>query len=240
MVSYRSRRIEQLHGGRVDALTYADLQNLVTNKIREQFDVEYKKQHYGNGDSERRNLCGDVAALANTAGGVLILGIDEDHHAQAKEVVGVAIDDAQIRRILQIVAAGVSPVPMFDIHPVSDPDPGHQGRGVLVVAVSRSVRQPHAVLVDEKLRYPKRHGTTIDYLSEPEVAEAYRERFLRIGQAHTLAAARVDSVTSMLPNDDPERYPPVPVTLPWATLDGDPHTMRLCLTTPERIALFRT
>ena len=36
-----------------------------------------------------------------------------------------------------------------------------------------------------------------------------------------------------------EVYPPAPVTLPWATLDGEPRTVRLYLTTSVGTALFR-
>ena len=66
-------------------------------------------------------------------------------------------------------------MPVFEVLPVEDPaSPGH---GFLVVAVVRSPLAPHAVLVNEGFRYPRRNGTTTRYLSEPEVATAYRERF---------------------------------------------------------------
>jgi hypothetical protein len=52
-----------------------------------------------------------------------------------------------------------------------------RGHGVLLIAVPRSPLAPHAVIVNNTLRYPRRNGTTTDYLSEPEVASAYRERF---------------------------------------------------------------
>jgi hypothetical protein len=122
-------------------------------------------------------LAGDVAALANSAGGILVLGIAEDDHARAATAPGVTISDGEIRRIHQIVAEKVAPVPVVEVLPVHDP--ANPGRGFLVIAVPRSPRAPHAVLVNEGLRFPVRNGTTTRYLSEPEVATAYRERFAR-------------------------------------------------------------
>jgi hypothetical protein len=69
----------------------------------------------------------------------------------------------------------VLPLPVFDVVRVEDPArPGH---GLVLIAVPRSQLAPHAVIVNDGLRYPRRNGATTRYLSEPEVAAAYRERF---------------------------------------------------------------
>ena len=66
-------------------------------------------------------------------------------------------------------------MPVIDVLRVEDP--GQPGHGLAVVAVPRSPLAPHAVVVNDGLRYPRRNGATIRYLSEPEVADAYRQRF---------------------------------------------------------------
>ncbi len=66
-------------------------------------------------------------------------------------------------------------MPLIDVLRVEDPN--RSGHGLVVIAVPRSPLAPHAVVVNEGLRYPKRYGATTRYLSEPEVADAYRERF---------------------------------------------------------------
>jgi hypothetical protein len=48
---------------------------------------------------------------------------------------------------------------------------------VVLIAVPRSPLAPHAVVVNDGLRYPRRNSATTRYLSEPEVADAYRARF---------------------------------------------------------------
>jgi predicted HTH transcriptional regulator len=53
--------------------------------------LEFKGELYGGNDRAKRDLAGDVAALANTAGGVLLLGVTEDDQARATELPGVGV-----------------------------------------------------------------------------------------------------------------------------------------------------
>lgn len=175
MVALRSRRLERIFGSTLNDVTHAQLHELVTTGVTEAYDLDFKGELYGHGDKDKRALAGDVAAMANTAGGVIVLGIAEDDQARAADAPGVAISDQEINRIHQTVASGVNPLPRFDVRSVEDPD--KDGHGFILIAVPRSVMSPHAVLINDALRYPRRNGTTTDYLSEAEVAEAYRARF---------------------------------------------------------------
>ncbi|MFI0449781.1 hypothetical protein [Actinomadura sp. 6N118] len=74
MVTFRSRRLERLFGARMDAVSHAQVADLVTNAVTEDFDLDFKVELYGRADKDRRALAGDVAALANTAGGVIVSG----------------------------------------------------------------------------------------------------------------------------------------------------------------------
>jgi hypothetical protein len=188
MVALRSRRLEALLGTPLDDLRYEHVEALMTNHVSEAFDLDFKATLYGNSDRDRKDLATDVAALANTAGGLLVLGIEEDRQARAVAAPGVAVSDDEVRRILQIVGSLVVPLPVFEPLPVLKP--GETGHGFLVVAVSKSPLAPHAVIVNQRLRYPRRNGTTTRYLSEPEVASAYRERLAGV-QRQT---ARVEEV----------------------------------------------
>jgi len=89
-------------------------------------------------------------ARANTAGGVIIIGIGEDKSARAATAPGVDITDVEMSRIRQIVAAGVSPMPAFDLLPVVDGDSDPLApHGFVLIAVPRSPLAPHAVLINE-------------------------------------------------------------------------------------------
>jgi hypothetical protein len=180
LASFRSRRIEALLGSSIDGATQADVTSLITTGAVEDFDLDFKEKLYGfkeklygNGDSDKRALAGDVAAMANTAGGLIVIGVQEDDQARAASAPGVPLSDDETRRMTQIIA-GISPLPVVEIRAIpSAADPNH---GFYLLAVPRSPRGPHAVPVNGGLRYPKRNGSTIRYLSEPEVADAYRQR----------------------------------------------------------------
>ena len=175
MVALRSARLEALLGSRLEQVQYSAVMTLISNQVAEAFDLDFKSEMYGSSDRDKRDAATDVAALANTAGGLIIGGIAEDDQARAAAAPGVALSDADERRIRQIVASQVVPMPVIDVMRVEDPArPGH---GLVLIAVPRSPLAPHAVIVNEGLRYPRRNGATTRYLSEPEVAAAYRERF---------------------------------------------------------------
>ncbi|MGC4750160.1 helix-turn-helix domain-containing protein [Micromonospora sp. DT201] len=181
MVALRSRRLESIFGTALDTLASHHIHALVTAGVQEAFDLDFKQTLYGGKDQEKRALAGDVAALANTGGGVIILGVEEDDQARATKAPGVAISDAEVARMRQSIASLVAPMPVVDILTVPEPatNAGEDGtqQGFIVVAVPRSPGAPHAVLINDGLRYPMRNGATTRYLSEPEVATAYRNRF---------------------------------------------------------------
>jgi hypothetical protein len=171
----RSRRLEKVLGAPIAELTSEHMRRLVEERVQETFDLDFKRDLYGYSDSAKRELAADVAAMANSGGGLIILGIDEDEHACAQAASGVLADDADVTRILQIVGSLVAPVPDIDVRVVMDAESADK-TSYLLVAVDRSPAAPHAVAVDKGLRYPRRNGTTKRYLTEGEVADAYRSR----------------------------------------------------------------
>ncbi|NES14605.1 MULTISPECIES: helix-turn-helix domain-containing protein [Micromonospora] len=176
MPTLRNRRLEQLLGGPIDeTLTYAQVKGLIPDTT-EGPDLDFKRDTYTSSDRDRKALCGDVGALANANGGILILGMDEDNQGRAANDTGVTISDDERRRLRQTVVANVHPTPTFDIIPVEDPD--RPGTGFLIIWIAQSATAPHAYVNQNKsLLYPKRIGTETIWLSEAEVAEAYRARF---------------------------------------------------------------
>jgi len=202
MALIRSRRLDTVLGAPVDALTAEHIEALVSNRISEAFDLDFKATIYGNSDRDRRDLCGDVASLANASGGVIVLGVEEDDHAIATGAPGVELGDGERNRMLQIIASGVAPLPALEV--IAVPSAGDPARGWWVLAVPRSTRSPHAVVVNDGFRFPTRHGTTIRYLSEPEIAAEYRRRDVRAGEL----TARLDTVvTESLASVDREHGP---------------------------------
>ena len=174
-----SRRLEVLFGARLNDIDHSHIEALVTNGVTEDFDLDFKSELYANNDAAKRDLAGDVAALANTAGGVIVLGIVEDDQAKASEARPVTLSEEEVRRMRLFVASRVAPVPAFDVVAVrGDAD----GEGYYLLVGPPSTSGPHGVLINDGFRFPVRNGSTIRYLSEPEIAAAYRERFRTVGE----------------------------------------------------------
>ncbi|MFF4414234.1 helix-turn-helix domain-containing protein [Streptosporangium sp. NPDC001559] len=217
MTVLRSTRLEALLGSTPltsDALRYHHLELLVTGQVFEAEDLDYKRELYKRDDTAKRNLCGDVAALANTRGGILILGADEDDQGRATALPGVDLSDGEATRMQQILAGGLAPRPPVDIIPVENP--AAPGTGCYVIAVAAGPRYPYGVLINNGYRYPRRVGTTIGYLTEPEIETAYRRRDAarrdqaeRAGRIEATAISRLDPaepwlVMSLVPDQPGE------------------------------------
>jgi hypothetical protein len=209
-------------GAHFDELTAERIQSLVTNGVAESFDLDFKETLYGKSDSAKRDLVGDVAALANTAGGVIVVGVAENGQAQATAADGVDLSDAERARMLQVIASGVSPLPAVDIIPVPLPHKEQAGdsepvgdaeqttRGYFLITVPRSLTAPHALIVNHGFRLPKRNRPTTRYQSEPEVAAAYRERFSTLAAQGERVEAMEQELRSHLETD---RFPWLIVSL---------------------------
>lgn len=184
-------RIERLLGARIAALTEADLRRVITRGVQEDVDLDFKQETYTTNETKRA-LATDVAAMANTLGGVIIIGI-RDEEAVAVELTPVELSDAAEAAMYQTVHSQITPTPQFAIRRVSGEQ---EGFGYFVLDVPRSTAAPHAVRAgDHALRFPRRYGTTTAYMSESEVADSYRSRFAAArGQVERLRAIHDDGV----------------------------------------------
>lgn len=202
----RIPRVEALLGCRLADVDSGVLTRIVSNRLREDTDIEFKGQVYGASDAERRNAAGDVAAMANGSGGVIMLGIAEGGGA-ASAVTPVPLSEETELRLRQSIVGLTAPAPYFVIHRV--PISGENGVYLLIVPASPDA--PHAVRVNDALRYVQRDGARIRVLPESEVADRYRRRLER-------ARADVDRADQMLefaqPLLDPEQSWLVAVLVP--------------------------
>ena len=216
-MSIRLPRIEALIGQQLERGTESDLAKLTAGGVPEDTDLDYKQQLYGSSDSDKRDLAGDVAALANSLGGLLLIGVQENGTGNAAQLSPVAVTGQENVRIRQIVATYVAPIPQFEIFQV--PSVNAPSNSYLLLVVAPSAYRPHAVRVNDALRYPVRDGPRIRYLTESEVADMYRGRFLTgDNQVARLDQVEKDGLDNLAPASS------------WLTLSIVP-------TTPARFAV---
>jgi predicted HTH transcriptional regulator len=92
--------------------TKADLQRLVDEGLEESLTLDYKASPSLSRDGKNpEELCKDVSALANSAGGQLIYGIEEDKAAGKPSKVDEGVTDPKIPKkwIEQILNSKVQP-----------------------------------------------------------------------------------------------------------------------------------
>jgi hypothetical protein len=122
-----------------------------------------------------------------TEGGVIVIGV-RDENDVAVERTPVEMDAGEEGRMRSIGASNIVPYAPFYIRPV--PSEETPGRGYYLILVPPSPDRPHAVRKGIDLRYPRRDGADKRWLSESEVADAYRDRFTRVRSD----VARVEAV----------------------------------------------
>lgn len=167
-------RLREVLGAPVGELTESHISGLVDQRVEESFDLDFKETVYGSSDGDKQSLAVDVAALANSGGGLLLLGLrDEDSVAIA--VTPVTFSETEELKMRQVVADRVFPKPAWAIHRV--PTSKAPSTGFYACVVHQSPIAPHAVFHSGNLKYPVRDQKRNRPLGEHEVAERYRHRF---------------------------------------------------------------
>ncbi|MFD8261626.1 helix-turn-helix domain-containing protein [Streptomyces griseoluteus] len=133
----------------------------------------------------------DVAALANTAGGTLILGLEEDRATSIPVRANPEPLTDQLRKTYrEALAWRMDPPAECDIAFVAEDPADPAPRGLVVISVPPSAQGPHAVtglkdVRDGTLRFPYRNDNTTSYMNLTQVKRA-------IAASASMAAGRHD------------------------------------------------
>ena len=175
----------------IENVDAAALRALVENGVAEGKTIEYKRELPGRRDSDKVWFPEAVSAFANTAGGDLLLGVEEKHGVPVA-LPGVEIDnvDGEKLRLEQVLHSGLQPrLPRVDIWPVEV----EEGRYVVLVRVPRSWVGPHRVAKNSRFyartsagRYPLDVGElrTAFTMSESIPARIRDFRTERLARVH--------------------------------------------------------
>ena len=130
----------------IDLKTKADLQRLVDEALEESLTLDYKASAALSREGKAPDeMCKDVTALANSAGGQLVYVIEEDKVTRKPSRVDDGVDDTKITRewIEQIINSRVQPR-MNGVRTVRI-DMGN-GKFGYVISVPQSQTGPHRIL----------------------------------------------------------------------------------------------
>ncbi len=134
----------------LDDVDEADVGQLVADGQHEGLSVELKRDMYGNADADRKEFLKDLSSFANSAGGHLIIGIDEARGAAVAIAPIEGDPDATLQRLEQIARTGIEPrIVGIRMRAV----PIAAGGFVFIIRVPKSWNPPHRVALQNSNRF---------------------------------------------------------------------------------------
>lgn len=131
----------------LEKITFDDLDQFVQQKWPEGKSIDYKRDAYGNRDEDKKELLKDVSSFANTIGGDILIGVDEDKGVPVGIPGVVLVDvDKEKLRLEGIIRQGLEPRIDFGIHHVTLPS----GSLALIIRIKESLLFPHRVVYQGK------------------------------------------------------------------------------------------
>ena len=139
----------------IDEIKESDLQNLITSGVPESERIDYKREFFT--ESENKNISKFVSSFANTHGGHLVFGMDEENGLPT-ELCGIQIEDVDEKKstLSRMIRTCIEPV----ITGVNVEDVKlENGKYAIVIRIPKSWNLPHRVTVKGHNKFYIRHNT---------------------------------------------------------------------------------
>jgi len=144
---------------KIEDIQERDLQELIENKVLEGKTIEYKRKLPGNSDTNKKEFLADVTSFANTSGGDLIYGIEEDNSTHSPiSLTGLGVEniDTEKTRLDNIIRTGVEPrLPNLAIHPI----PLGNSNTAILIRTRKSWISPHRVILGGHAKFYARNSS---------------------------------------------------------------------------------
>ncbi|AFY37348.1 AAA-4 family protein [[Leptolyngbya] sp. PCC 7376] len=158
--------------------TLEKLEELIKNQVQESLTLDYKdSRSLGSSNGKKNEISKDVSAFANSAGGTIIYGIQEENHLPKCIDEGVDPDEISKEWLEQVINSRIQrKIDNIHIYPIiisSNPD-----RVIYVVDIPQSSRAPHQA--NDK-RFYKRYNFQSLPMEEYEIRDvSSREKTPRL------------------------------------------------------------
>jgi len=177
---------------------WAAIQSLLDNQVPESEILDYKRDCYGNKDSDKRELLKDISSFANSRGGHIIIGVDEEDGVPTKIVGidGTVNLDAEAQRMIQVINSGFDPAfTSVQVRTVASDD----GSRCMVLDIPRSAIAPHRIAFGKYHKFFVRDSNGKHEATMPELKSLFTLSELGIKQFREFSRERVKIVS------DPQR-----------------------------------
>jgi hypothetical protein len=185
-------------------VTESDLLGLISDGVGEGRDIDYKRELPKGNDEGKKEFLADVSSFANTAGGDLIFGIDEDKGLPTN-IVGIQTGDIdlELRRLDSIIASGIDPRIKYELRAIAL----QNGSEVLIVRTQRSWIGPHRVVFKGHDKFYGRNSAGKYPLDVTELRSAFN---LSGTVNERIQAFRTDRIIALMNNDAPIPFTDTP------------------------------
>jgi Putative DNA-binding domain len=185
-------------------ITEKDLFALIVDGVSEGRSVDYKRDLPKGNDEAKKEFLADVSSFANTAGGDLIFGIEEEKGVPTN-IVGVATADmdAELRRLDGMLAAGISPRIKYELRAVALKN----GNAALIVRIQRSWLGPHRVVFKASDKFFGRNSAGKYSLDVTELRTAFN---LTGTVNERIRGFRTDRIVALMNNETPIPFTDTP------------------------------
>jgi hypothetical protein len=141
--------------------------------VPETDDLDWKAQLPPSKGLTHTDFPKDVAAMANSGGGVIVFGVRESQKAAVARVDVGEFDEVHERALRSAAITGISP-PVFglEVHRL-----GRDGSRAVVVEVPASVDGPHLIYRNDLFGAPVRNDADTVWMKERQIETMYRARF---------------------------------------------------------------
>lgn len=154
-------------------LTEQMIDEAIARGLLEADDLDWKAKLPTARDLARSDLSKDIAAMANSGGGMLVFGVIEEDAAASGRVDAGEIDENYLRTLRRVAYTGISPaVTGIDVFTLGD-----EGARAVAVVIPDSVDAPHLVYKDQYFGAPVRNNSDTEWMKERQIELAYRARF---------------------------------------------------------------
>lgn len=146
-----------------------DIQALIDNMVEESIYLDFKEARaLGQSDATRKEISKDVAAFANSDGGIIVYGIKEENH----KATNLSFIDGNIftkEWIEQIITSSIQRhIPDLRIYPIRFD--GQIQRTIYIVKIPKSLEAPH---ISKDKRFYKRFNFESVAMEEYEIRQLY-------------------------------------------------------------------
>lgn len=154
-------------------LTNEMLDAAVTGGVVETNDLDWKSELPPAKGLPQTDFPKDVAAMANSGGGVIVYGVLESQRAATERIDVGEFDEAYERSLRSAAITAISP-PVFglNVHCLGD-----EGKRAVVVEVPASIDGPHLVYRNDYFGAPVRNDSDTVWMRERQIEAMYRARF---------------------------------------------------------------